>query len=143
MSVNTNIRASDLATVVAKIDPDSAVGTITSAWVDASRFHALLAIVQVGDLGASATVDAKLQQATDSAGAGAKDVPGTAITQITAGDDIALINVDHGRLDLANNYRYVRLQIVVGTAASEFSGLVLGFGARYGPAAHVSGTEVK
>jgi hypothetical protein len=45
---------------------------------DAKRLMAII----LGVLGAAATVDAKLQQATDTSGTGAKDISGKAITQL-------------------------------------------------------------
>jgi len=44
------------------------VGTVTTGWVSVANFQALVASIQTGALGTSATLDAKLQQALDSAG---------------------------------------------------------------------------
>jgi hypothetical protein len=41
------------------------------------KWHTI-AVIKTGVLGASATVDAKLQQATDSSGTGVKDITGKA-----------------------------------------------------------------
>jgi hypothetical protein len=57
-------------------------GTVTTGWVDDGQVQRSGADLQTGVLGAAATVDAKLQQATSAAGAGAKDIAGKAITQI-------------------------------------------------------------
>ncbi|HXH05860.1 MAG TPA: hypothetical protein VNI83_04645 [Vicinamibacterales bacterium] len=141
--INTNVRPSDLATLLGAIAPQSASGVVSSAWIDASRFHAFEAIVLAGTLGAGATVDAKLRQATDASGTGAKDITGKAISQVTASNRQALINLRPEELDVAGGFRYVQLQITVGVAASQVAGLVQGFGARYGPAAHMANTEVK
>jgi hypothetical protein len=74
--VNPNLNPSKRADVVGSIDPDAyAAGTYTTGWIDASKFFSLLAVVMAGTLGSSATLDAKIQQATDSSGTGAKDVP--------------------------------------------------------------------
>jgi hypothetical protein len=141
------MKPSDRITVVGKIDPDAAgAGTVTSGWVRASDFHQFLAIVQAGDLGASATLDAKLQQATDGSGTGAKDVTGSAITQLTqAGTDsdkVVLINIaDVGKLDVAGDFDFIRLSLTVGVAASEVAGLLLGINPRYGVAAHIAGVD--
>lgn len=130
---------SELCAVLGTIDPDAyAASTVTSDWANAGLFQKMLAIIQVGDLGASATLDAKLQQATDSSGTGAKDITGKAITQLTqAGNDSdkqALINLDSSELDVANGFEYVRISMTIGTAASDCGALLLGFEPRFGPA---------
>lgn len=135
----SNLTPSQRAAIVGAIDPDAyAAGTYTTGWVDASDFYTFLALVSVGDLGTSATVDAKIQQATSAAGAGAKDLAGAAITQLTqAGSDSnvqALINIRSDSLDINAGFTHVRLSLTVGTAASDAGALLLGFDPRYGPA---------
>jgi hypothetical protein len=140
------LKPSDRASIVGAIDPVSTSSTVTSGWIDAAKFNNFIAIVGVGVLGASATVDAKLQQATDSSGTGAKDITGKAITQFTkAGTDDAkqtLINLKQDDLDVANSFNYFRLSITDGTAASLVTGYVLGFDPRYGPATDFDATTV-
>ena len=133
-----NTKPSNRAVLAAVIDPDAyAAGTYTSGWVSTVDYPAIQAIVMVGDMGASATVDAKLQQATSAAGAGAKDVSGRAITQLTqAGTDNdkqAVINCRAEDLDRDNSFTHVRLSITVATAACDAGGLILGHDARYQP----------
>lgn len=145
--MNLNFKPSEQAAVVANIDPDAyAASTVTSGWVNMRDFGALLAIVQAGDLGASATLDAKLQQASDSGGTGAKDITGKAITQLTqAGTDSnkqALINLRAEELDLDNGFTYVRLSMTIGTATSDAGGIVLGFNAARGPASDYDSATV-
>lgn len=137
--MNGNLNPSMAAGVVAVINPVSqGAGTVTTGWIDMQKFGALLAVLAVGALGASGTVDAKIQQATDDVGAGAKDVAGSAITQLTkAGTDDnkqVLINLRQEDLDKNNAFRFVRLSVTVGTAASLISAIVLAFNARYGAA---------
>lgn len=136
----TNEKPSEGLAVLATIDPISqGVGTVTTGWVDQSQFLAVMALIQTGVLGASATVDAKIQQATSSAGAGAKDVTGKAITQIVkaSGDNKqALISLKEADLDTEGGFRYVRLSITVGTAASLISATLFGALPRYQPVAH-------
>lgn len=133
------VRPSDQVAVVGNIDPDAyAAGTVTTGWVSAKNFDAFMAIVQAGDLGASATLDAKLEQATDGSGTGAKDITGKAITQLTkAGSDDnkqAVINLRTEELDVTNGFDFVRLSMTVATATSDAGGILLGMVARYGPA---------
>lgn len=142
-----NAKPSELAAVVAVVDPDAnAAGTIDTSWVDMRDFGALMAIVMAGDLGASATLDASLRQATDSSGTGAKAISGKAITQLTqAGTDSnkqAIIQVRGEELDVDNGFRYVSLRFVTATAASDGGAVVLGFHAARGPASDFDAATV-
>lgn len=132
-----NAKQSEVSAVLATIDPISqAAGTVTTGWVSAANFERFLATVQTGVLGTSATVDAKLQQATDSSGTSAKDVTGKAITQIVkaSGDNKqALINLATSELDVSGGFGYFRLSITVGTAASLIAAKVDGVVPRFAP----------
>ena len=133
--VNANQRISDQVVLAATIDPDAyGTGAQNSDWVDMGNFEAILATVYAGTLGASATLDAKLQQATDGSGAGAKDITGKAITQLvkaTDDDKQAIIECRSEELDVANSFTHVRLVVTVGTAASDASATIHGVVARY------------
>lgn len=137
---NANLLSSQQAAVAAAIDPDvTAAGTVTSGWVSMATFGALQALILAGTLGTNATVDAKLEQASDSDGTGVKDITGKVITQLTqAGTDESdqqvVINVRAEELDVENGFTHVRLSITVGTATSDIGGLLMGFYPRYGPA---------
>jgi hypothetical protein len=125
-----NQKPSEGLAVLATIDPVSqAAGTVSTGWVDQSVFFNLMALIQTGVLGTSATVDAKLQQATDSSGTGAKDITGKAITQIvkaTGDSKQALISMKEADLDTEGGFRYVRLSLTVGTAASLVGAALIG-----------------
>ena len=133
-----NAKASELLTILATIDPVSqAAGTVTTGWLSVANHHGLVAVIQTGALGTSATLDAKLQQAMDSSGTSAKDITGKALTQIVkATGDIkqALINVKPEELDTVNGFGFVRLSLTVGVAASLASAQVLGVNPRFAPA---------
>jgi hypothetical protein len=124
--------------ILATIDPASqSAGSATTGWVSVANHHGLLAVVQTGVLGTLATVDAKLQQATDSTGAGAKDVAGRAITQIvkaTGDNKQALINLKPEELDTINGFGFVRVALTVGVAASITGAQLLGVNPRFAPA---------
>ena len=133
------LNPSDSMVVVGAIDPDAnAAATYTTGWIDMATFQTIMAIVMAGTLGASATLDAKLEQATDGSGSGVKDITGAAITQLTkAGSDDdkqAIIQCWAEDLDLANGFTHVRLSMTVGTATSDCGAVVLGLNPRYGPA---------
>lgn len=138
-----NQKPSEGLAVLATIDPVSqAAGTVTTGWVDQSQYLTLMAMINTGVLGASATVDAKLQQATSSGGAGAKDITGKAITQIVkaSGDNKqALINLKEADLDTEGGFRWVRLSITVGTATSLISAAIFGCAPRFQPVTHQAG----
>lgn len=134
-----NILPSDNAVLAAVIDPDAySANTYTSGWVSMVTYEAIQAIVLVGTMATSSTVDAKLQQASDGSGTGAKDISGKAITQLTeAGTDSdkqAIINCRSDELDVANSFTHVRLSVTVAAAASDMGAVVLGHYARYAPA---------
>ena len=134
----TNSKASEMLAILATIDPASqSAGTATTGWVSVANHHGLLAVVQTGVLGTLATVDAKFQQATDSSGAGAKDVAGRAITQIvkaTGDNKQALINLKPEELDTLNGFGFVRVALTVGVAASITGAQLLGVNPRFAPA---------
>ncbi len=145
---NVNVRPSDQAVLAATVNPISqAPGAVSTGWValGGDGYEAIQAIVMAGVLGAAATLDAKLEQATSAAGAGAKDVAGKAITQLTkaGGDDDkqAIINCRSEELDVANGYTHVRLTLTVGAAASLIAGLILGHYARYQPHADAASVD--
>lgn len=132
-------KPSEAIAIVAVIDPDAnAAGALTSTWVPAKDFLAFMAICLAGTLGASATLDFKLQQATDASGTGAKDITGKAITQLTqAGTDSdkqAVINLLVEELDVDGGFTHVAMILTTGTATSDGGAVLLGTDARYAPA---------
>ncbi|HEY3432542.1 MAG TPA: hypothetical protein VGK09_08340 [Rhodocyclaceae bacterium] len=133
-----NARIAEQLGILATIDPVSqAAGTITTGWISASRFERFMALIQTGVMGASATLDGKLQQAQDSSGTGAKDITNKALAQIvkaTGDNKQAEINLRAEELDLANGFTYFRLSLTVGTAASLIAASVLGGVAKNAPA---------
>jgi len=133
-----SLKPSELAAVVGVIDPDAnGTGTLTTGWIDMAQFQAIMAVIMAGTLGTSATIDAKLEQATDDSGTSAKDVDGSDITQLVKAsndDDQAIIECFAEDLDIANGFSHVRLSMTVGTATSDAGALVLGMSPRYGPA---------
>ena len=141
-----NAKGSEL---IARLDTvplaSTAAGTVTSGWVSVHEFRKFLAVVETGTLGTAATVDAKIQQASDSSGTGAKDVTGKAITQLVKAsndNDQALINLDAGDLDTANNFNYFRLSVTVGTATSVVGGAVYGVNPVHAPASDWNNASV-
>lgn len=138
---------SERAAIVGVIDPDvTTAGAVSTGWVSAKDFLNFMAIVFAGTLGSSATLDAKIEQATDSSGTGAKDITGKAITQLTqAGTDSdkqAIINVKQADLDIANSFTHLRLTVTVATASSDAGAVLLGFDPTYGSASDYDAATV-
>lgn len=125
-----NSKLAEALSLLGTIDPVSqGVGSVSTGWLSAANHERFMAIIQTGVLGAAATLDGKLQQATDSSGTSAKDITGKAITQIvkaTGDNKQALINLRAEELDLANNFTYFRLTLTVAAAASLVGASVFG-----------------
>jgi len=133
MTMNTKFQ--ERTAVLATLDPASvAASTVLTAYVPVANFHGIAALIQTGVLGAAATVDAKLRQATDSSGTGVKDITGKALTQIVkaSGDNKqAVIECRPEELDTTNGFAYVCLSVTVGTASSIVGAALLGVNPRY------------
>ncbi len=134
---NMNLLPSKRAGIVGVYNPQSvSAGTVTTGWISMVDYRSIMVIILAGALGASATVDAKLQQATDSSGTGAKDVTSKAITQLTkAGTDDnkqVIINCRADELDIDGGFTHVRLSMTVATAACLLGAVVLGMDRRHG-----------
>jgi len=131
------LRPSDRISLVGVIDPDAnAAATLLTVWVDAGLFEYFMAMISAGDIGTNGTIDAKLRQATDSSGTGAKDITGKAITQFTqAGTDKsnkqAFINLESEDLDVANGFRWVALSVTGAVATSDFAAYLFGLNPKY------------
>lgn len=141
-----SLKFSDRAGILTTLDPASvAASTVLTSWVPVSKWHSVAAILQTGVLGASATVDAKLRQATDSSGTGAKDITGKSITQLVKAshdNKQAIIEAKAEDLDQANAFTHVALSVTVGTAASILSAVLFGHNARYLPGSDFDDVDV-
>ena len=128
--MNTNIKLNEKLAILATLDPVAqTAGTVVTTWVPIQNFHSVMALIQTGVLGASATLDAKLRQATDASGTSAKDITGKAITQIVkaSGDNKqALIECRQTDLDGNHGFAYVALSLTVGTATSIVGAALIG-----------------
>ncbi len=130
---------SERIAVLGTVDPDvCGTGTHGTDWVDMSKFQNVGFVVMTGTLGSSATVDFKVQEATSAAGAGAQDISGKSITQLTeAGTDDdkqVVVNVKAEELDREDGYQFVRGLMTIGVATSDAAVLVLGADPRFLPA---------
>lgn len=133
-----NVRPSDRAPLVGVINPQSlAPGSASTGWIDLSVVGQILASLQIGAIAATGTVDAKIQQASDSAGTGAKDITGKAMTQMTDADDDKQVefNLRAEELDTVNGFTHARLTVTTATAAALVAAQVRAFDSRYQPQA--------
>lgn len=136
---NVNVAPSARAVLAAVIDPDIlTVTTHDSGWVSLALSHNLLATILVGIIESGGTVDAKLQQATDGSGSGAKDIAGKSITQMLVSDKQSLINCRGEELDVDGGFTHVELSITIGTANVDGAGLVHTMDGRYQEVGQVS-----
>jgi hypothetical protein len=133
-----NVKLSEKVAILATLDPASvAASTVVSTWVPVANVGLVTALLKTGVLGASATVDAKLRQATDNSGTSAKDITGKTITQIvkaTGDNKQAMIEVRPEELDVNGGFGYVALSVTVGTAASILDAVLIGSNPRFAPA---------
>jgi hypothetical protein len=129
-------KAHDIAAVVGAIDPQSANNTtLTSDWVDMSKFKTAAFVLSVGTT--DCTVAFKLVEAKDSSATGAQDLSGKAITSYTATDDNkqAVISVNDTDLTVNTGYGWVRASITLSNATAGLVSLVaIGLQPRFSPA---------
>ena len=110
------------------------VGSVSTGWVSMANVGAILALVEVGVLGGSATVSASINQATSNAGANSKAVTGKSITAISTNNQCAMINVSNDELDSNGGFTFVQLTLTVATAASLVGARIFGCKPRNYPA---------
>jgi hypothetical protein len=87
------------------------IATGNSGWIDMNLNRQIIVYIDAHVVGTS--VDAKLTQATDNSGSGAKDITSLAITQLTAVGQVALVCYDSD-LDIDNGFNHVRLEVTHG-----------------------------
>lgn len=144
--MHQTIKFSDRTAILGTIDPASvAASTVLTAWVPVAKWHTIAAVIATGVLGASATVDAKLRQATDASGTGAKDITGKSITQLVKAshdNKQVVLECKADDLDTANGFTHVALSVTVGTAASLLAAVLFGTNPRYLPASDFDDADV-
>jgi hypothetical protein len=134
---------SERVAVVATIDPQDVAQTAkTSDWVPVRKWRELQALVLAGAI--TGTLDAKLQQATDSAGTGAADITGKAVTQFAATDDNKQAVINLKAEEVGSGYTHVALKITpTGGTTNLCGGLILGVKPQYPPASDDDLADVK
>lgn len=116
---------------------NKAAGTYYTAWLRMNDAQRLEAIIRVGVMTATSTVDFHLEQATAIVGSGAKAIAGKAITQIVQGvdadNDQRVIELISSELDVTNQFDCVRGVLTVTTAAAYVDILMLRHVLNYKP----------
>jgi hypothetical protein len=121
--MNVSSNATDLMVPVGIIEPVAGAATYTTGWVYAGSANAFLAGIYCGTVGTS--TNAKIEQASDSSGTGAKDLSGSAITAIDGDGESAQIQFKPGDLDNANDFTHVRLSITTVGATNVTGGVLM------------------
>jgi hypothetical protein len=106
-----------------------APGTLDTGGIDMQKFRRAMFTVVAGTLGASATVDFKLQVSTDAStyldlATASPSAQNVSITTITANNKVASLELRAGQMPAG--YRYVRARCTVGVAASQVCTFALG-----------------
>jgi hypothetical protein len=124
-----------------------AAGTYNTTWTPMHNFQRAIALLDVGEMQAGATLDLAFQQASDNTGTGAKAfTPAKAITQLTQaggdGNDVVIIEIRTEEMDVNNQFDHVRAQLIVAGAAVECTLMVWKHVANYPPVSITGLTEV-
>ena len=135
MASNNSAKANSICSIQNSIEPVASAAAVSGTWVLASAAYQWLAIVNAGTVGTS--VDAKIEQATDSSGSSVKDLSGSSITQLVAAGTAA-IQFRQNQLDTANGFDYVRLTITKVGATTVAGGVLLALSSMYEPLANVA-----
>jgi hypothetical protein len=123
-----------------KIDPsNAAASTYTSTYLDMQKFRRAMYEIQIGTMAASSTLDANLQSCANSNFASSvHNITNSNITQVvntSTGNTRVTIEVRDLQVATQNpGDRYVRLRVVVGTAAVFFGATGWGSDAPQKPA---------
>lgn len=129
-----NMLISEHLAVLAQLVPVSSSTGQNMAWTSAAGYGRFMAMIMVGAMTATGTVDAKLQMAKDSGGTGAIDIPGKAITQMLAASDGSKIRmIDLKSDEIPDTYTHIRLVLTAATAASLVAAVLFGEAADYRP----------
>ncbi len=131
-----NMLISEHLAVLAQLVPVSSSTAQNMAWTSMAGYGRFMAMIHVGAMVATSTVDAKLQIATDSSGTGAVDISGKAITQMLAASDgskIRFIDLKSDEIPSTAVYTHIRVVLTVATAASVVSAVLFGEASNYRP----------
>lgn len=133
--------------LVATIDPEAqGAATVESDAIDMSKYNRVLFIVAVGEMSATSTIDFTVKESDASDGTYAAiggASPTKAITQLAGNatpenaDSDKQVLVEVAAEDMGAGNRWLKGELVVGTAASDVAVVVLGAVARSQPVTHI------
>lgn len=142
----SNLNLSSRIAMLGGVSPRAAaVGTVSTPWLDMQMLFAVMVLISIGAFGNAATVDAQIEQATDGNGANAKPIPGSQITQLVAAggnDRQAQIDLRQEDFDKNAGFRFFRVTVTVGGAATQLAAMVLGTDFRAGNGTSNDATSV-
>ena len=136
--MNASQPAKEKVIVTTALEPAVGAATTNTAWIAAKDFCNYLALIMAGP--GLTSLDAKIQQATDNTGTGAKDVTvdnagvtTIEITQLVAAGT-ALLNFSQQDLDYNNSFDFVSIEIITVGASANGTAALLATDAIYSPA---------
>jgi hypothetical protein len=106
--------------------------SVSSLGIDMSKYHRALFLIQCGSLGAAGTVDGRLQSSAQANFNVAHNITNTNLTQITANNALATIEIRADQVQAGD--QYVRLNLTGGGNAVTVGALGLGGEANHKPA---------
>jgi len=122
------------------------VATHVSDWVLMENYHRAWFFLNLGAMGAAATVDAGIEQASSATGTGAKAITGKVLTQLTqAGADnnsLACIELQTEELDVNGGFEYIRFYVTIAVADCSYSANLFGTNSRYKPVPTTAWDEI-
>jgi hypothetical protein len=131
-------RVSDKLAVIGVIQPQAiafgATGVLTAA-IDMQDWERVICVAQSGTLGSSGTLDVKAVASATSGGTYAALTGKSATQLVKATDDNKVVVIEVTQDDVAKvEKRYVKINMVAGTANATSGCVVLGVPASYGKA---------
>ena len=119
---------------------------IAGSYVSMANHQRAVFLLGTGAMGAGATLDFQVWQATSAAGANAKIVGGKAITQLSqaAGDasDAVAIELRTEELDVDGGFSFINGTFTIGTDTVTFTGMLLLGGTNQAPVPVSAWTEI-
>lgn len=133
--------------LISENNPSLAAGVYDSPWVSLANYHRAAVVLHVVDMGAGATIDLAVRQATDTSGSGAKAfTTAKAITQLTQAsgdvDSDVCVEIQTEEMDVTNSFDCLGLRLTVANAPVVVSWHVFGIVPRYAPVGTTEWTEV-
>jgi hypothetical protein len=115
----------------------------SASFIDVSNFDEFAFIVKAGSLNSALTLQVKQDTSATQTGS-IKDVTGaTVVIGATDDDTLYIIPVEVAKLDGANSFRYVTLDISGAAGGDDYASVnFVGYNARHQPVTQPSGTTV-